>query len=137
MELRKTARDIIAQGYLFGRPTNLNFNPNKPYVSCMLCGAVFQGPLDLRVPPNHEPENSLIARLAKNKRDEWAEEHATQHTEHEHMMYRLSGRFATPEAAQKLAALGTFSVLDLVIDDEVSNALAEAKAIPIDDVEDH
>lgn len=137
MEIRKRANDIIARGFLINSPKDLNFDPSKPNVSCLICGAVFQGPLDLRVPPGHEPENSLIARLAKLKRDEWAKKHALQHTEHEHMMHKLSGRFATPEAAQKLAALGTFSIIDLVIDDEITNVLGTARSIPIDEIENH
>lgn len=137
MEIRKRANDIIAWGFLFNAPTDLNFDPDKPSVSCLICGKVFQGPLDLKVPPGHEPENSLIARLAKLKRDEWAANHAKEHTEREHHMLRLSGRFATPEAAEKLATLGTFSIIDLIIDDEVANALGTARSIPIDEIENH
>lgn len=135
MDLRNRAKQIIATGFAFGLSKDQGFNVDKPYTGCLLCGAVFQGPLDLRVPPGHEPENSLIARLAQLKRKEWAVEHAKQHTDHERQMHRLSGRFATPEAAQVLSAQGVFSIVDLVIDDEISNALGEASAIPIREIE--
>jgi hypothetical protein len=37
------------------------------------------------------------------------------------------GTFASPVAAQKLASLGIFSLLDLCLDREISQALREAK----------
>jgi hypothetical protein len=40
---------------------------------------------------------------------------------------RKPGTFASPVAAQKLASLGLFSLMDLCMDDEVSQALYEAK----------
>jgi hypothetical protein len=135
MDLRTRAKHVIASGFAFGLPKDQRFNINKPYTGCLICGAVFQGPLDLRVPPGHEPQNSLIAKLAQLKRKEWAEAHSKTHSDHERRMHRLSGRFATPEASQMLAAQGVFSVIDLVVDDEVSSALAEAKAIPIREIE--
>jgi len=122
----QSLKQVIMAGLVFGVPENV-FDSNKPYVACRLCGGVFQGPLDLRVPPGHEPENSLIAKLAKNRRDDWAATHATkEHTEDEHRLLRLSGRFATPIASQRLAALGIISIVDAVIDDEIPHALAEA-----------
>jgi hypothetical protein len=128
--------DFIATGFLFGIPDGLNFTTEKPYTACRLCGAVFQGPLDLKVPPGHEPENSMIARLAKLKRDDWARTHARrEHTQNEHDDLKRSGRFATPIAAGRLSAMGIFSIIDMVTDDEVASALKEAKAIPDREVE--
>lgn len=136
MDLRTRAKHVIATGFAFGLPSELAFDVDKPYAGCLICGQVYQGPLDLKVPPNHTPDNSMIARLAKLKRDDWSRKHAATHTEHEHRMHRLSGRFATPEAAQALSAMGIFSVIDLIVDDEVSNALGEAKAMPTKEVDD-
>lgn len=131
----KNNKDLIAQGLIFNQDPDDGFNKDRPWVSCQLCGAVYQGPLDLRVPPGHLPENSMIAKLAQNRRNEWALKHSKTHSEHEHNMYRLSGRFATPEAAQKLAARGIMSIVDMVMDDEVENALKEGKPVPIDEVQ--
>jgi hypothetical protein len=47
----------------------------------------------------------------------------------------MSGRFAMPEAAQNLAAMGLFSIIDIVIDNEVQDALAKAPNLPRNDVE--
>jgi hypothetical protein len=119
---------LIATGFVFGLPKDHDFDPSKPYTCCLLCGAVYQGALDLKVPPGHEPKNSILAKLAKNNRDNWADLHArTDHTPEQHQQLRQSGRFATPDAAQRLSALGIFSLNDLVMDDEIKAALANAK----------
>lgn len=137
MDLRKAQTDhLVATGMVLGLPDGFEFDKTKPYTACCLCGAVYQGALDLRVPPGHEPHNSIIARLAKNNRDAWASEHARkEHKESEHMALRRSGRFATPEASQKLAALGIVSLVDMILDDEVSNALKEGSPMPEREVE--
>lgn len=128
-------KQIIASGLAIDLPSDLRFDINKPYSGCNLCGAVYQGPLDLRVPPGHLPENSMIAKLAYDAREEWRLKHSKTHSEMEHRMLALSGRWATPEAAQRLAALGIMSVVDMVIDDEVASALAEGSSIPEKEVE--
>jgi hypothetical protein len=128
--------NIIAKGFAIGLPEEHGLNLGYPYIACLLCGAVFQGPLDIRVPAGHEPHNSLIALLAQTKRKEWAERHNKKnHTEKEKIDLTLSGNFATPLAAQKLAAKGIFSIIDLVMDNEVAAALAEAPRMPTDETE--
>jgi len=134
LRVKQKAKQVIAAGFMLGLPGELEFNPDRPYAGCLLCGAVFQSKLDLRVPPGHEPHNSLIAKLAKEKRDEWRYKHFNnEHTAREREIHIMSGRFAMPEAAQALSQRGIFSIVDMVIDDEVSNALAEASPIPQDE----
>jgi len=80
--------------------------------------------LDLNVPPGHEPSNSLIARLAYDRRTRWRQEHKCLPAAPSR---KRPGTYATPEAAQVLASLGVFSLIDLVLDDEVSSALKESQ----------
>jgi hypothetical protein len=114
---------------------NFLFDPNQPYSACRICGEVFQTALDRRIPVGHEPSNSLVARLAKLKRDEWRRQHHGTHSAYQHRMLALSGATCTPEAAQRLSSLGIIPISDMVLDDEVSEALAEANSTPTDDVE--
>jgi hypothetical protein len=127
--------NIQAEGFLVGRETltNFEFNPGFPYTYCRLCGEVYQGVLDRRVPAGHLPENSLIAKLAYDARMEWTFKHAHTHPEKEHNALRASNRAMTPEAANRLAAYGVFSVTDMVTDAEVSEALKEAPRTPTND----
>jgi hypothetical protein len=135
MDLLKV-RQVVAQGYAFFLPDEMEFDPDKPYTGCLLCGEVFQSRMDRRVPPGHEPHNSMIAKLAQEHRRNWAKSHSSKkHTETERRQHRMSGRFAMPEAAQNLAAMGLFSVIDIVIDNEVQDALAKAPNLPRNDVE--
>jgi hypothetical protein len=118
---------LLASGLYFPHPdSDYKLNTDRPYCGCLLCGEVFQSSIDLNVPPGHEPSNSLIARLAYDRRLRWRQEH--QCLPHAPCRKR-PGTFATPEAAQVLAALGIFSLIDLVMDDEVSSALSESQPI--------
>jgi hypothetical protein len=99
-----------AFGFIIGAPADLMFNPARPYVGCRLCGRVFQG----------TPE--------RNK--EWRRTHNKLHSEKEHKLLALSGRWATPEAAQRLAPYGIFNLKDLVLDNEVADALRSAPRLP-------
>src|SRR5205823_20815 len=128
-------KQVIAQGFAFFLPGTLEFDPNRPYTGCLLCGEVFQSRIDRRVPEGHLPHNSLIAKLAFDRRQKWVDEHYRTHSEYEHRQHRLSGRFATPDAAQKLASFGLFSAVDIVIDNEVENALKNAPVIPTNDAQ--
>ena len=111
-------RQLIATGFTLDPP--YPFNTQRPYCGCSLCGEVFQSDLDRSVPPNHIPSNSLIARIAYDRRLRWRREHTCSHN------HKRNGTFTTPEAAQKLARYGIFSLVDLVMDDEISQALKEA-----------
>jgi hypothetical protein len=130
-------RHVVGTGFLVGKEelTNFLFDPSKPYSACRICGEVFQTELDRRIPPGHEPHNSLIARLGKLRRDEWRKTHHGTHTEQQHNMLALSGSFATPEAAQKLAQMGIIPISDMVLNDESEAALAEGSATPTEDAE--
>lgn len=125
---------LIGTGFVFGLPEHIKFDPNKPYTCCLLCGAVYQGALDLKVPPGHEPYNSIIAKLAQNVRASWAQDHAKlEHTVEEHVLLQRSGRAMMPLAAQRLSALGIIPLADMITDSEIADALA--KASPIYDLE--
>jgi hypothetical protein len=85
-------------------PLTLSLKPNTTY--CRLCGEAFSHPF---IP----------------MRQAWSYKHAETHSEHQHRLLELSGRHLTPEAAQKLQHIA-IPVVDLVVDDEVAQALREA-----------
>src|SRR6266496_6655318 len=97
-------------------PSGMEFDPTKPYRACMLCGDIFQD------------DNPQL-------RQEWASQHASTHSLHEHAQHAMSGRFLTPEAAHKLAAFGVVPVQDALSDKEIEDALLSAPASPLEDVE--
>lgn len=101
--------------------TGLEFRIDKPHTFCRICGAIYQSSLDRRDHP-----------LAIELRRDWSYRHARLHPDHEHRSLMLSGRFMTPEAQIELASFG---ILDLHIDDEITQSLFESKAIPKDDTE--
>lgn len=94
---------------------NLTFDPEVSYTYCRLCGAVFQDPDTI------------------NRRD-WSFKHARKHSYRQHRLLQLSGRWLTPEAAYVLAAFGVVPVSDMVLDDEVADALAKSSPTPVEDV---
>jgi hypothetical protein len=109
---------LIGTGFAVGLPTltNFQFRDHIPWSACRICGLVYQNPDAL-------------------KRIEWAQKHAHTHTDTEHRQFQLSGRQFTPEAANRLAAFGVIPILDLVLDDEVADALKESHPVPRDDAE--
>lgn len=117
------SKHSVAMGFLFGAGelTNFEFDSTKPYAGCRLCGVLYQ-----------TPANRLgdVEGLAL-----WREIHNKKHTEKEHIALIHSGRWATPEAAQKLAPFGIFSPSDVLFDNEVNDALAKAPRTPSDDSE--
>jgi hypothetical protein len=124
--------------------TNLSFDPSKPYSGCRLCGALFQSAIDrdpireyFKHPDDYDQDYHNVLWFALDMRKEWTRKHAKLHSEKEHNMLRISGRWATPEASERLATMGVFSVTDLVLDNEVSSALAESPRVPTNDAEDH
>jgi hypothetical protein len=122
-------------GMMVGRIelTNFEFDPGFPYTYCRICGDIFQSQTDRRVPAGHLPENSLVAKLAQNLRNEWAIAHARTHPDHVHNALRESGLTLTPEAAQRLAPFGIVPITDMVMDAEVREALATAPRAPTND----
>lgn len=114
---------------------NLEFDINRPYRACFICGEVFQSEIDRRVPPGTLPANNMVAKIAKERRDAWANHHRFKHPIREHHALRASGRTMTPEAAHKLAAFGIIPVVDMVLDPEVKDALAKSSPIPQKDAE--
>jgi len=113
-----------------GELTGLQFDPTCNHAGCGICGEVFQSPLDrLQSPTVGEWSKALELRT------EWRIRHAGTHTAAQHRQLRLSGLFALPEAAQKLASYGIIPLTDTVRHDEVSHALLESPRAPSDDVE--
>lgn len=92
-----------------------DFDPNKPYTGCRLCGVVFQDP--------HE-----------DVRKTWSFNHARTHSEREHILLALSGCWCTPEAAVEFAARGIVPLSDMVLSEEHKNALLNATPIPVKEV---
>lgn len=119
--------DGIASGLAVGlHLLDIEFDPNKPFRACLICGRVYQTPLD-RAGTNPE--------WALHNREAWAANHAKAHSDREHHMLRISGLSMTPEAASKLAAYGVIPVLDAVTNEETAAALLESSPIPQDDAE--
>lgn len=122
-------RSLVGVGLAvgLGQLTNLLFDIHKPYTVCCICGDVYQTSDD-RVYGNNP-----VTELA---RKEWSHAHAREHSSTQHRQLALSGRQFTPEAANKLAAFGIISVSDMVMDNEVEDALRLSKPIPFNDSED-
>jgi hypothetical protein len=123
--------------------TNLQFRSDRPFVGCKICGIVFQSEADRdpvgvfnkqRADFNFNHRNVQLFALGLRK--EWSRKHAKLHTEAEHESLAKSGLWATPEAAAVLAAYGIFSMTDIVVSDEIEDALKGASAIPFNDSED-
>jgi hypothetical protein len=117
---------LIATGFTFNNP-DLLFNPNCDHTLCKICGAVYQSLLDRD--PFADRQHAKVKRMA------WSHIHAKTHSESEHRALFISGRWCTPEAAQKLAAFGIVPIIDLVIDNEVEDALKNGYKVPIEDAE--
>lgn len=138
--LKQSSRHLVASGFAVGLTslTGLEFDPTCDYTCCLICGVVFQSNLERNPSYYLSASNKLftiadVGMYAQSIRREWSKNHAKLHTEHEHNQLKLSGRWATPEAACKLAAYGIFSASDAVLDNEVSAALLESKPVPKED----
>lgn len=123
---------ITLQGVMPVVPVGIEFNPNRDYTYCRICGVIYQPGLN-RVPS--EQYNSEVILAAEILRREWSQSHAKTHSDHEHRMLTLSGRHCTPEALQKLVPFGIIPVSDIVFDEESEHAGLEAHRAPTDDVE--
>lgn len=107
----------------------LQFDITKAYRFCRICGVVFQTEAD------RHAKTPLQLALVDARHKEWSLNHAKTHTNHQHNELKLSGLYALPHAAHKLASFGIFSIVDMVQNLEVEGALRESKAIPTDDAQ--
>ena len=122
---------ILGTGFNFGLEdlAGLEFDINKPWRCCCICGAVYQSKADRTA--NSETEIWEAAQ----KRAIWAINHAKVHSLSQHRSLRRSGLICTPEAAHSLAAFGILPMSDMANSDEMSEALRESRAIPLNDSE--
>jgi len=106
---RTHPRYLIGVGFALSEP-DANWDINKPWVCCLLCGRVFQS-------------------LSDSRRRLWSEVHSRRsHTQAEHIALYQSGLTMTAEAAYRLAAFGIIPISDMVLNEEVASALLEAPA---------
>ena len=108
------------------------FNPQRDYVACAICGAIYQHFLSRL--PEHEitAEGILQAQLARMA---WSRKHARTHLQKEHDDLAASGRKMTPEAALRLSTYGIIAYTDGLYSDEHNAAMREAPRKPVNDVE--
>lgn len=121
---------VLIESYSHHGLVNFEFDATKPYRCCLLCGVVFQSPLDRVANPSF-----LEVLHCRGLRQEWADRHAKQHSEKEHVALRKSGRFCTPEAAHTLVPLGIAPVSDITMSHEHEHAGMEAPRVPTNDAE--
>jgi hypothetical protein len=121
---------LLATGLAVGHTslTNFEFDKDKPYRACLICGRVFQSSLDRALRDNF----SYAATLAAKLRDEWAESHSRTHSLKEHHLLQISGASMTPEAAARLQTYGLIPVTDMVVQPEVADALRSTTSTPQD-----
>lgn len=117
-------------GPIIGLHRDMEFRHDRPWTACRICGLVFQSKLDRT--NNFNEEAQLRALLLRR---EWSIRHAKTHSATEHRELALSGRWLSPEAAQKLSSFGIIPLTDAVMDNEVEAALREAPRHPANDVE--
>lgn len=94
------------------------FDHARPYAGCKICGEIYQ------------PDATNAVEVQQLRVKEWRVRHDASHSFAEHEMLRISGLWATPEAAYKLAPYGIIPIVDMVMNDEVKQALAEAPRSP-------
>lgn len=117
------------------RALGMDFDAQSPYSGCRLCGALFQSALDRTPVKTLEQEIQAVT-----WRREWTLKHAKEHPTQEHIALERSGMWATPEATQKLAAVGIVPVSDIVRsqhgDGSHEQAGLSASRVPVEDSED-
>jgi hypothetical protein len=124
------ARHLYAAGMAVGLPDEMLFDVKMPCCGCRICGEVFQSDVD-RI----RNKTALDVFAAITLQNQWRERHNKTHSSKQHLSLSKSGRWCTPEAAQKLSSYGIISLSDMILYDETEIALREVKAIPVDDVE--
>lgn len=123
--------NVFGTGFAFGLDTlsGLEFDKDKPFRACLLCGALYQARAD-RVALL--PKQVAIAAWERQK---WATKHAKQHTTLEHEQFKASKLLIMPLAAKRLAPFGVIPIGDSLINEEIQRALFESNPIPDDDAE--
>jgi hypothetical protein len=116
-------------GLIVGSDPNLLFDPNCPYTGCRICGKVYQSEFDRTVGDFRHNMTAL------NLRKVWSVSHAKEHSSKEHLSLAYSGRWCTPEAAQKFAEYGIIAISDMVLSMEHEQALMESTSMPRVDAE--
>lgn len=109
-------RKLILTGMLVGESHDFTmqiFDQSRPHTWCNLCGQVFQSELQ-----RNFMHGTIDEVRATAERKNWSYRHARTHTELEHLRLVKSGRVCTPEAAQKLVALGIIPISDMIHDDD-------------------
>jgi len=117
---------------IVNKPDDLVFDANRAFRCCLLCGDVYQNEQDRLPHDKYTPEIQYLTSIA---REEWARNHAKEHTIKEHEDFRMSMRFCTPTAATKLVPLGIAPVSDMVLSDEHRLAALEAPRLSTQEVQ--
>ena len=106
--------------------------PERPARHCRICGTTFQPAL---ARTNEYPVDTEVQWAVEILLQEWALNHNKKHPQKQGEQLRSTGRFLTPEAAERLIPLGIIPLQDLAMDDESSHAGRLAPRAPINDVE--
>jgi hypothetical protein len=123
---------ILVHSIVGRAEVSLEFDPDRPWRACMLCGKIYQRVVD-RLPMDQiTPLMMVESAVARQK---WANQHSKTHTQREHDMLAMSGRTCTPEAARTLAPYGIAPVSDMVFSPEHRDAAASAPRLPSVDSE--
>lgn len=85
------------------------------------------------MPPQQQTDEIIFAAFLQRR--EWSLKHGKLHTSKEHWALEASGRFCTPEAAEKLIPLGIIPFQDMLEDEEHAHAGLIAARMPSDDAE--
>jgi hypothetical protein len=116
-----TGRHIFMDGMLVGKPEGYLFDSTAPHTYCRICGTVYQTQQD-----RDSVLDYTIRVAATLRRKRWAFQHASTHSMAEHNDLIVSGRYMTPEAANKLVPLGVIPISDMIFDTATEQAAAEA-----------
>lgn len=115
--------------------TTLEFNKERAFAGCRICGAVFQPHVNtLAVSDEEYARNPLLRIEAEAEIRLWRDRHNERHSAREHLALAESGLTLTPEAAHKMAPFGLVPVADAE-NDEIADALRSAPRAPVDDVD--
>lgn len=129
--LVQIGKSLVGLGFAQGLEDlpGLEFNLNKPFRCCCICGALRQTEADRTA--------NTVSEIAQTAwiRQRWAVKHAKTHSIKEHELFKLSGLVMTPEAAKRLVAFGVVSIGDAIRSPEISRALFESSPIPDNDAE--
>lgn len=118
---------------------NFKFVLSAPWSACRICGSVYQSDLDrlaYELMMNNDPDYLPTYEESKRLRDDWRTKHERAfHTSREIARLNESGNAVTAEAANNLAPYGIIPIGDVVLLDEIDQALLEAPRAPLNDAE--